>query len=295
MTNHYDFVKANPAFFKQFSCKEILFLIIDCPPEFVKAEDWIDHNCFIHVITGNHILFNRQRSWMISKGDTVFVKKGGLGIQKVDEDEIFCALMFYVPDQYICSFVQDKPGLLSQAEPAPITKDLLIDVQTNEVLESFFNSVLSYFHTDKNPPEDLIELKFRELLLNIISNPANKELIGYLHRIYLSGIDDLQDIMERNYLYHLSLEEYARLCHRSLSKFKRDFDITFGMPPGKWLLKKRLEYACSLLLTSVKPVTDIVYESGFSNVAHFDKVFKKCFGESPLQHRKKTLSRPAFA
>lgn len=291
MTNHYDFVKANPALFKQFSCKELLFLIIDCPPEFVKAEDWIDHNCFIYVIEGNHILYSRERTWQISKGATVFVKKGGLGIQKVDE-EAFCALMFYVPDQYISAFIKDKPALLSEADAAPTSKDMLLDVQTNEVLVSFFNSVLSYFRADKQPPEDLIELKFKELLFNIISNPANKELIAYLYKIYLSGIDDLQDIMERNYLYHLSLEEYARLCHRSLSKFKRDFDVIFGVPPGKWLLQKRLEYACSLLLTSVKPVTDVVYESGFNNVAHFDKVFKKCFGDSPLHYRKKLSSRP---
>ena len=107
MTNHYDFVKANPGLFKQFSCNEALFLIIDCPPEFVKAEDWIDHNCFLHVIAGNHMLFSRERTWLISKGATVFIKKGGLGIQKVDEHP-FCALMFYVPDSYIHSFLKDK-------------------------------------------------------------------------------------------------------------------------------------------------------------------------------------------
>lgn len=155
--------------------------------------------------------------------------------------------------------------------------------------------MLSYFYADKQPPEELLELKFKELLLNIITNPANKELIAYLYKVYLSGVDDLQDIMERNYLYNLSLEEYARLCHRSLAKFKRDFDAVFGMPPGRWLLEKRLEYARCLLLNSTKPVADVVLESGFTNVAHFDRVFKKCFGESPLQYRKKLSTSPVLA
>ena len=294
MTNHYDFVKANPTLFKQFSYKELLFLIIDCPPEFVKAEDWIDHNCFVYVITGNHILFSRERSWLISKGSTVFVKKGGLGIEKVDE-ESFCALMFYVPDNYMFSFIKDKAVMLSQSDRAPVSKDLLLTVQTDDVLLSFFNSVLSYFSSDKLPPEELIELKFQELMLNIISNPANKEFISYLYNVYLSGTDDLQDIMERNYLYNLSLDEFSRLCHRSLSKFKRDFDYTFRLSPGKWLIQKRLEYARSLLLSSTKPITDVVYESGFTNVAHFDRVFKKCFGNPPLQYRKKISTGPVFA
>jgi AraC family transcriptional regulator, exoenzyme S synthesis regulatory protein ExsA len=294
MTNYYDFVKANPALFKQFSCKELLFLIIDCPPEFIKAEDWIDHNCFLHVITGNHILFSRDRSWLVSKGATVYIKKGGLGIQKVDA-EAFCALMFYVPDSYLQLFINDKADVISHNNPTLMSKDILLNVETNDVLVSFFNSVLSYFDTNQQPCEELIELKFKELLLNIITNPANKELITYLHKVYLSGFDDLQEIMERNYLYNLSLDEFARLCHRSLSKFKRDFDAAYGIPPGKWLLRKRLEYASHLLQNSLKPILDVVMESGFVNVAHFDRVFKKCFGESPLQYRKKHSFMPEIA
>jgi transcriptional regulator GlxA family with amidase domain len=40
-----------------------------------------------------------------------------------------------------------------------------------------------------------------------------------------------------------------------------------------------------------KAIADIVIESGFTNVTHFDRIFKKHFGETPLQHRKK-LSDP---
>ena len=294
MTNHYDFAKANPGLFKQFSCNEALFLIIDCPPEFVKAEDWIDHNCFLHVITGNHILFSRERTWLISKGSTVFIKKGGLGIQKIDEDA-FCALMFYVPDSYIHSFLNDKKSEPLQFEHSPISNDMLIDLETNEVLVAFFNSVLSYFKTERQPTEELLELKFKELLLNITSNPANKQLTDYLHKVFLSGNDDLRDIMERNFLYNLSLEEFARLAHRSISKFKRDFDIVFGISPGKWLMKKRLEYAGRLLHNSKKTIADIVIESGFTNITHFDRIFKKHFGTTPLQHRKKFSTTIAFA
>jgi AraC-like DNA-binding protein len=294
MTNHYDFVKANPGLFKQFSCNEALFLIIDCPPEFVKAEDWIDHNCFLHVIAGNHMLFSRERSWLISKGTTVFIKKGGLGIQKIDEHP-FCALMFYVPDSYIHSFLNDKKSELLQFEHSLISNDMLIDMETNDVLVAFFNSVLSYFETDRQPSEELLELKFKELLLNIISNPANQELTAYLHKVFLSGNDELRDIMERNFLYNLSLEEFARLAHRSISKFKRDFDMVFGISPGKWLMKKRLEYAGRLLHNSKKAVADIVIESGFTNITHFDRIFKKHFGATPLQHRKKFSETVAYA
>src|SRR5688572_18791376 len=197
MVNYYDYVKSHPEEFKQFSCKELLFLIIDCPPDFTKAEDWAEHNCFLYVITGNHMVYSRERSWLLQQGATVFMKKGGCGIEKVDE-ETFCALMFYVPDSYIQSFARENASLFPRIELSMITSDLVVPVETNDVLISFYESVISYFTSGTQPPEDLLELKFRELLLNIIANSTNKELTAYFYKLFLTNAVDLQDIMERN-------------------------------------------------------------------------------------------------
>jgi len=43
----------------------------------------------------------------------------------------------------------------------------------------------------------------------------------------------VRDIMEANFRYNLSLEEYAKLCHHRLSSFKRDFQTHFQEAPGK--------------------------------------------------------------
>ncbi|HEV8506753.1 MAG TPA: AraC family transcriptional regulator [Chitinophagaceae bacterium] len=289
MVNHYEFVKDNPQVFKQFSCKELLFLIIDCPPEFTQSEDLVEHNCFIYVITGNHMLFSREKSWIISTGQTAFIKKGGLGIKKID-DELFCALMFYVPDSYLRSFIHEKTGIISKIDPVETSHHLILSVAHDQILAAFYDSVLSYFAAGKQPPEDLVELKFRELLLNIIINPANKELTCYLYKLFIDRADELQDIMERNFVYDLQLEEYARLCHRSLASFKRDFYKTYKMPPGRWLLAKRLEAAKHLLCSPEKSVHDVAFESGFRNDTHFSRLFKSFYGSSPLQFRKGQLS-----
>jgi AraC-like DNA-binding protein len=289
MVNHYEFVKDNPQVFKQFSCKELLFLIIDCPPEFTQSEDLVEHNCFIYVITGNHMVFSRENSWIIGTGQTVFIKKGGMGIKKID-DEIFCALMFYVPDSYLRSFIHEKTNIISKIDPAETSRSLMLSVAHDEILAAFYDSVLSYFAAGKQPPEDLVELKFRELLLNIIANPANKELTSYLYKLFLNRADELRDIMERNFVYDLQLEEYARLCHRSLASFKRDFCKTYKMPPGRWLLEKRLEAAKHLLCSPEKSVQDVAFESGFRNNTHFSRSFKSFYGSSPLQFRKGQLT-----
>ena len=289
MVNYYDYVKSHPEEFKQFSCKELLFLIIDCPPDFTKAEDWAEHNCFLYVITGNHIVYSRERSWLLQQGATVFMKKGGCGIEKVDE-ETFCALMFYVPDSYIQSFARENASLFPRIELSMVTGDLVLPVNTTDVLTSFYESVISYFTSGTQPPEDLLELKFRELLLNIITNSANKELTAYFYKLFLTNTVDLPDIMDRNCCYALELHDYARLCHRSLSSFKRDFQTVYGTPPGHWLHEKRLGKARHLLVTSDISITDIAVDSGFKNYTHFSRAFKNHFGVSPLQCRKQVAA-----
>jgi AraC-like DNA-binding protein len=92
--------------------------------------------------------------------------------------------------------------------------------------------------------------------------------------------------MLTNFRYNLSLEEYAKLCHRSLSSFKRDFQKEFSEAPGKWLLHKRLDYAASALRNSKRNVTEIALESGFEDVSHFSRVFKERFGVPPMGYRR---------
>src|SRR5690606_22873456 len=96
---------------------------------------------------------------------------------------------------------------------------------------------------------------------------------------------NLKQVMEDNYLYNLSLEDYARLCNRSLSAFKRDFQEGYGSPPGKWLTKKRLKYARMLLFTTDESVNDVAFHSGFETTSHFIRCFKKQFGLPPHQYR----------
>jgi len=201
--------------------------------------------------------------------------------------------MFYVPDSYIRSFMSEKTSVFSEAGSIMVSKDPLLTVETNDILTAFFESVISYFASGTQPAEDLLELKFRELLLNIFTNPANKALTAHFYKIFRSNTDELQDIMERNFLYDLQMDEFARLSHRSLSKFKRDFKAAFGTAPGRWLLEKRLEIARQLLLKPGKTILEVCMDSGFKNNTHFDRVFKKYFAESPLQYRKRVSMVPA--
>ena len=121
--------------------------------------------------------------------------------------------------------------------------------------------------------------------MNILTDPANRELQRFILHLAQQDRSPLPQIMEKNYCYNLGLEDYARLCRRSLSSFKRDFQKYYGKAPGKWLVERRLERARSLLLSTAKTVQEICYESGFENSSHFSRKFKAVYGVAPLQYR----------
>jgi AraC-like DNA-binding protein len=294
MTNFYDYVRSHPEQLRQFCCKEILFLRLDCPPDFIKGENWSEHNIFMHVLTGAKRMSSRERSWVLNEGSTVFVKKGGVTVERISP-EPFCVLMFFVPDDYLRLFIREQVSQNSFVSSYNHKTDRLLPIYSSPVMSAFYESILSYFSTNTRPTENLLELKFKELLLNIITNEKNQELTSYLYKLTQTSIDDLENIMEGNCLYNMQLHEYARLCHRSLSSYKRDFHNTFGMPPGRWLLEKRLAHASQLLLHSGNSIGDIMCESGFKNITHFDRAFKKQYGSSPLQYRKKNSPAAAYA
>ena len=86
-----------------------------------------------------------------------------------------------------------------------------------------FYSVLPYFTQQPSPPESLLELKCRELIFNILSDPANAEFLSYLNNLGDSNKPRLSEIMEANYTYNLSLDELAKISQRSLTAFKNEF------------------------------------------------------------------------
>lgn len=102
---------------------------------------------------------------------------------------------------------------------------------------------------------------------------------------------DIENIMEGNFHYNLKIEEFAKLCGRSLTVFKRDFKKQFATTPYRWLKSKRLDYAKTLLLESDLNINQVCYESGFKNNSHFIQSFKEKFKSSPNQFKSKNRGK----
>jgi AraC-like DNA-binding protein len=94
-----------------------------------------------------------------------------------------------------------------------------------------------------------------------------------------------KEIIDAHVFSNLSVEELAQLASLSVSSFKREFSRIYGDSPAHYLKKKKLQRAEELLLVSELRISDIAFDCGFNEVAHFSKSFKEKHGVSPTTYR----------
>ena len=278
MINIQEFIEKSP-FAKTIGVDHLLFAEFKCPLNEKKSNIWWHNNFFAHVLTGETVLQTPRGKYVLKPGDSAFAKKGSI-ITHNNIHENFCELLVFVPDNFIKAVAQKYQVSLS-AEPAYDDGDTLIRLTSDEVLLTYFQSLLTHFIQAAPPATSLLKLKFEELLLNILSSNSQQQLHSYFSELCKTAKPSIREIMELNFFSNLTLNEFARMCARSLSTFKREFTEIYNAPPGKWLMLKRLEYSYYLLQTTDESLDDICLESGFENLTHFSRVFKKKYGIPP--------------
>ena len=83
-----------------------------------------------------------------------------------------------------------------------------------------------------------------------------------------------------------SIQELAAKSGLGRVRFSTEFKRVFGVPPAKFIMRKRLERARYLLLATGRTLEDIAEELGFSDAFHLSKSFKADTGLSPKEFRK---------
>lgn len=288
MINMQDFIGSSQLF-KQYKVDELLFAEFECPPDKYPVSSWWHNNFFAFVLTGETVLKTPRGEYTLRQGDCAFAKKGTILISNHSQD-IFCELVVFVPDEFIRTVIA-KYNLPLVTATEEQKSDTVIPLVPDDILIAYSHSLLAYFRQQTPPPASLLKLKFEELIVNIFSSNNHMSLKTYFSGIYSVSKPSIREIMETNFFTNLSLEEFARLCARSLSSFKQEFKNIYQATPGRWLQEKRLEYARYLLETTNNTIEEICLETGFENRSHFIRVFKSKYGLPP--GRMKTQMRAA--
>ena len=99
-----------------------------------------------------------------------------------------------------------------------------------------------------------------------------------------------RDAMDHAYAQPLDVPALARIAHVSPAPFPRTSRAVFGETPHRYLQRRRVERAMSLLRETGHSVTDICYEVGFGSPATFSRTFREIVGRSPRAYRKEAVA-----
>ncbi|MGW6280625.1 AraC family transcriptional regulator [Kribbella sp. NPDC055071] len=90
----------------------------------------------------------------------------------------------------------------------------------------------------------------------------------------------VREYLEENFAANVSLEKLAGVVNLSPFHLARLFRQEVGMPPHAYQLQLRVTRAKRLLLEGV-PVSDVATETGFFDLSHFTRHFKRHVGVTP--------------
>ena len=109
--------------------------------------------------------------------------------------------------------------------------------------------------------------------------PARGSLAVWQQRIVAAYI-------EEHLAEAIPLHALAKLVDLSPYYFCRAFKQSFGIPPHRYHVNRRIERAKTLLAEREPSVTDVALEVGFSETSSFSAAFRHTTGTTPTEYRR---------
>ena len=92
----------------------------------------------------------------------------------------------------------------------------------------------------------------------------------------------------------LGLDDLASLAGTDRFRLTRAFSAAYGLPPHAYLVQRRLNRARTLLATGETPAA-VAAATGFADQSHFGRWFRRAFGMTPADYRRRCTNLPDAA
>ena len=263
--------------------------VFDCSNVLIASYFTDDRGCahenrehtLIYLCSGELEIEERGKKTVLHPGDCAFMRRDNrMWLQKkVEDGKPYRSVVLKFSRPFLREFYQtlNRQQIPNDSEREKVSLRVLPSNRLD--IRSLFESVIPYFDAGEKPSEDVLKLKMVEGIYVLLNTDRN--LYASLFDFVEPWKIDILDYLNENYMCDLSLEEIASYTGRSLATFKRDFAKVSNLKPQKWIIKRRLEAAHSLIKSGKKKVTEACFDVGFKNLSHFSKIYKEAYGVAP--------------
>lgn len=187
--------------------------------------------------------------------------------------------LLQLPEAYLIPklFEKAKSGLIIKGE----TKKLVGELMRDCVNETGFGKIIALMQilrilAETDECDTIVKTQTTFHQSNEADNIRLNNIFNYTHAHYKEDI---------------TLEEVANIANLSITSFCRYFKTMTRKTYYDFLVEIRISHACRLLVENKLPTEVICFECGFNNVSNFYRHFKKVMGLTPLEYKKRYLSR----
>ena len=92
--------------------------------------------------------------------------------------------------------------------------------------------------------------------------------------------------VDRNLHRTIHIRDLSAIARRSKAHFSRKFKLAVGESPHAYVVRRRLERACHLMMTSAASLSEIALSVGLSDQALLCRLFRLAFGQRPANWRR---------
>lgn len=96
----------------------------------------------------------------------------------------------------------------------------------------------------------------------------------------------IEEFIDARLEHGINIAELATHSGFSESHFFRVFRKSFGISPHRYLMRRRLSLAQTLLMKTELRLADIALKAGFADQSHFSRSFQRSMGLSPGAFRR---------
>ena len=286
------------ALFENIVLKEDESFFIGIFQDNLEKSDWHYHNnfeiSFITEGTGKRIVADSIEDFQ--PGDLAFIGPKLPHVWIADKDHTY--LSDRTLEMVFLQFTSNvlNPSLLALPEFKNVKRALNLSERGIQIVGQTLNEV-SELMLQLPYLKDFERMIMLFKIMDIIGKSnSNIQLASedYINKRFKTGnkrIALIHEYLMINYREEVNLKKLAALVNMAEGSLCRFFKGQLGMTVFEYLNNIKIQFACNLLLDNDLSITKICYDSGFNNLSHFNKQFKKATGIPPSEYRKQFLRK----
>ena len=128
-------------------------------------------------------------------------------------------------------------------------------------------------------------LKCKSILYAILYEMQREYTMSYTNSSKTELIQPAIAYLHEHYTTEsIKISQLAEMCHISPEYFRSIFQRIYGSSPIKYINRLKIQHAAELLTSGMYTVTEAATLSGYNDLSHFSREFKKIYGVKPTEY-----------